>query len=284
MAARATSAKPSTKQKHGVVKKRVVRTRERHQSPHSWVSDYQAVTTWMTSRHGTLERQLDAEPSGVVVVPNFLPNPVATWARQVLRRLPSEEWADTYATQDVSHNNISHSFRSSRGSRSESGAALQDLLRAVSEALPGRLSSFSAARYATGDHIVPHDDKAFTQVRLDTGEEIEASREIALIWYLTPAWRAEYGGLFVDCQAGRTVVPAFNTAVLFRVPHLHEVTAMTSGAPPRYSIFGWFLRPGRMYELDLGESREKEAGARKDGRRTKALSKARRRLAPSNIV
>ena len=33
----------------------------------------------------------------------------------------------------------------------------------------GQLNAFSAARYDTAHHIAPHDDRAYTPVRLDTG-------------------------------------------------------------------------------------------------------------------
>jgi hypothetical protein len=36
--------------------------------------------------------------------------------------------------------------------------------RALSLLLPGRLHTFSAARYMAGDNIAPHDDKAYADV------------------------------------------------------------------------------------------------------------------------
>lgn len=44
-------------------------------------------------------------------------------------------------------------------------------------------------------------------------------------------------------QGGRVeYVPQFNSAVAFFVPRQHEVTKMI-GDRPRYSVFGWFMRP-----------------------------------------
>ena len=49
------------------------------------------------------------------------------------------------------------------------------------------------------------------------------------------------------------VVPRFNTLVAFRVPRWHAVERVAAGArAPRLSLFGWFLAPGRLYDLDLG--------------------------------
>ncbi len=55
-------------------------------------------------------------------------------------------------------------------------------------------------------------------------------------------------------------VPTFNTLCAFRVPRWHAVTplaapphgASASAAPRRLSLFGWFLQPGELYELDTG--------------------------------
>jgi hypothetical protein len=41
------------------------------------------------------------------------------------------------------------------------------------------------------------------------------------------------------------------------VPRFHEVTAVTASRP-RYSIFGWFLKPGRIYPLRLSETDQRE--------------------------
>jgi hypothetical protein len=43
-------------------------------------------------------------------------------------------------------------------------------LRIFSLLLPEHYDAFSAARYERDHHIAPHDDRAYTQVRLDGGE------------------------------------------------------------------------------------------------------------------
>ncbi len=50
------------------------------------------------------------------------------------------------------------------------------------------------------------------------------SRDIAVIFYLTPHWESRFGGLLIDHAAGgEVIVPEFNSLVAFRVPRLHEV-------------------------------------------------------------
>lgn len=112
---------------------------------------------------------------------------------------------------------------------------------------------FLACFLACSDHIEPHDDRAYTNVRMDTGEIVECSRCIACIYYLSKDWRRDYGGLLVDCESGTEYVPEFNSVVLFRIPRMHEVTPVTITSQKRLSIFGWFLRPGRLYDLQLSE-------------------------------
>lgn len=53
-----------------------------------------------------------------------------------------------------------------------------------------------------------------------------------------------------DCL--QVYVPEFNSAIAFRVPRYHEVTRMNTNQP-RFSVFGWYLQPGKLYELFQGE-------------------------------
>ncbi|PNH05048.1 hypothetical protein TSOC_008726 [Tetrabaena socialis] len=129
---------------------------------------------------------------------------------------------------------------------------------------PGALCSFSAAKYCKSDHIAPHDDRAYTQVRLDSGRVITASRTLA-------DWRDEYGGVLLDLEdaaaardgRGRPYVPLWNSLVAFTVPRYHAVTPLATSRP-RYSVFGWFLEPGKRYPLYRGKG-EEEAQARARG-------------------
>jgi hypothetical protein len=66
----------------------------------------------------------------------------------------------TAADDDYTHNNISHSFLSSKS------AALEAVFRVFTLLLPDGQCDFSAAKYGQQGHIKPHDDRAYTQVRV----------------------------------------------------------------------------------------------------------------------
>jgi hypothetical protein len=206
---------------------------------------------------------------------------------------------------------------------------LPQIFRALSLLLPGALHTFSAARYGPGHCIAPHDDRAYTRVRLlptgqqgqeeeeaagagagvgagagkggggggGGGEIVECSRTLAVIYYASETWRPEWGGALVDLEAtataaggagsrdppgaaaaarraaaaagvdpplpasARVLAPAFNRLVAFRVPRYHQVTPVlpcVGAEHRRYSVFGWFLEPGRLYPLHTGEEEEEE--------------------------
>ena len=61
---------------------------------------------------------------------------------------------------------------------------------------------------------------------------------------LTPAWRAEWGGVLefldADGHVAEGYVPSFNALNLFAVPQLHHVSHIAPFARgPRLSITGW---------------------------------------------
>jgi hypothetical protein len=68
-------------------------------------------------------------------------------------------------------------------------------------------------------------------------------------------------------------VPEFNSLVAFRIPRFHEVTAVTADRA-RYSIFGWFLTEGVLYDLYKGEEQE-EAPRQARARGAKAPKKVK---------
>merc|ERR1711879_88725 len=106
---------------------------------------------------------------------------------------------------------------------------------------------FSFAKYQEGGHIGLHNDMLQKPVTPDhaanypVGYPVGAViyRKIAFVYYLTPDWKKEHGGCFVDCVKGAPceIVPEFNSLVAFLVPREHEVTALSNHAPDRYSMF-----------------------------------------------
>jgi Rps23 Pro-64 3,4-dihydroxylase Tpa1-like proline 4-hydroxylase len=96
-----------------------------------------------------------------------------------------------------------------------------------------------ATCYREGHFLTTHDDAVDGK-----------NRVAAYVVGLTPAWRAEWGGLLqFEEGSGRVFegwLPRFNTLNLLRVPQRHFVSCVTplagSGAA-RYSITGW-LRTG----------------------------------------
>lgn len=90
-----------------------------------------------------------------------------------------------------------------------------------------------ATRYRPGHFLTAHDDK------------VEAKkRRAAFVLNLTPAWKADWGGLlnFIDADGhiAEGYTPAWNALNLFRVPQLHHVSYVNplAGAD-RLSITGW---------------------------------------------
>jgi hypothetical protein len=208
-----------------------------------WIASYEAVRAWMDQYD--LLKLLEAG-GGIVKIPNFLPPVVAEGVLHVLEHVT--DWNDTSASRDYTHNNIAHSFESVKA-----GEAIEAVTRAVSQLLPEAFSTFSGARYQRTNFIEPHDDRAYTSVQLEDGGILECSRDIAVIYYLTKDWAAELGGALIDLQTTKRYVPEFNSVIAFRVPRMHAVEPVV-GPRPRFSIFGWFLREGRIYGLGTQES------------------------------
>lgn len=53
-------------------------------------------------------------------------------------------------------------------------------------------------------------------------------------------------------------MPSFNTLVVFQVPRMHGVAPVLVDGRPRLSLFGWWLAPGRLYDLDEEEEESEE--------------------------
>lgn len=102
------------------------------------------------------------------------------------------------------------------------------------EALSGRsvdaTIDFGASLYLPGDHSLPHTDEG-------------SQRRVAFIWHLSKDWRADWGGQLVWCRDGASLVPQFNTLVLFDVSpaSVHFVSAVSAHARgKRLTVNGWW--------------------------------------------
>lgn len=93
-----------------------------------------------------------------------------------------------------------------------------------------------AARYLPGHFLTPHDDAHDAE-----------GREVTWILNLTRDWQPEWGGLLHLMDADRhhithTLIPRFNSMVLFHPPRWHFVSQVANFArKPRYTLTGWML-------------------------------------------
>jgi len=101
----------------------------------------------------------------------------------------------------------------------------------------GWSDDFGAHSMAPGDFLRPHSDD-------------NLSRQLALVLYLTPGWKREYGGVLeVQHQDGATteVIPDYNSLVAFDVlsAPTHRVTPIAppiDGPQRRLTIGGWYRK------------------------------------------
>ena len=194
-----------------------------------------------------LEAMLKAN-GGLVKISNFLSDHTAECIHKLISQLPETDWAEAYASDDASANNINHAFRSSR-----TFPAHHAVLGLFKRVLPQYFGDFSLGRYSESHFIAPHDDRAYKEVN---GEHF--SRHIALIYYCSKDWKDEYGGQLVDMVTGKEYVPEFNSMIAFEVPRFHQVNPVLAPLLARYSIFGWFFKPGINYELWTGEEDQED--------------------------
>jgi SM-20-related protein len=90
-----------------------------------------------------------------------------------------------------------------------------------------------ATAYGPGHFLTAHDD-------LVPGK----NRQAAYVFGLSPAWRADWGGLLLfhraDGHVAEAYVPRFNALNLFAVPQPHSVSMVAPfAAARRYSVTGW---------------------------------------------
>ena len=200
----------------------------------------------------------------MIILSNFLPLQIANSLSRYLQILPETSWNRSSSKEDMKR--FKNQKQYGAGSTEHAFAAAEGILVDTSIEVVGNVTSqpsvmdkflsilsagiaaatgqfdqfiFQCGRYTSGHFIEPHDDSAQKDIvgRL-------YNRDVAFIIYLTKSWKFEYGGLFIDHGVipPNPIVPRFNTLVTFKVPRLHEVTAVEELCTrKRYSIFGWSL-------------------------------------------
>jgi len=102
--------------------------------------------------------------------------------------------------------------------------------------LPSNGANCFLSRFMAGDYLASHDD----------GLTEGGGRRIAFVYSLTKHWLPHWGGhtVFLPQREGslaETVLPTFNSLLLFSVPVPHLVTAVAGNCfQARYSFTGWF--------------------------------------------
>lgn len=97
-------------------------------------------------------------------------------------------------------------------------------------------SDAQITRYRPGHFLTEHDDNVKHK-----------NRRLAFVLNLTPAWRADWGGVLTfhdgNGRISECFVPTFNTLSIFKVPQIHSVSYVTPFAGTnRISITGWIRR------------------------------------------
>ena len=222
-------------------------------SPLEWLHDTAAVSAHM-AEHRVVERL--EQGRGFARITSFLPAAVAEAAHTML--VEHDDWESMNDGEVEYSDSVQHSFQFSEPEDHPETLGL--LANAVALLFDDLLPSFSAAKYCQGDGISPHDDKAHVVVAPKDGTKaILHSRKYAGVLYLSKGWKLKFGGALLDMEACVEHVPSFNSFVVFTVPRMHAVAPILHASRSRLSLFGWWLQPGRLYELDDEVSSDLEA-------------------------
>eukprot|EP00238_Polyblepharides_amylifera_P011596 CAMPEP_0196580980 /NCGR_PEP_ID=MMETSP1081-20130531/31818_1 /TAXON_ID=36882 /ORGANISM="Pyramimonas amylifera, Strain CCMP720" /LENGTH=348 /DNA_ID=CAMNT_0041901043 /DNA_START=76 /DNA_END=1122 /DNA_ORIENTATION=+ len=233
----------------------------------AWLRSEEKVTAWLNQYNF---KELLQQGQGIVHIQNFFPESVA---ESILRRIEGVPQASYEAASSEKYDSVEHRFSLAEMDNDD---FLLDISKVLWRMMPSTLPNFSIGRYSKNDHISPHDDKVLEQYTrkeyqekmgkylgcdpkdvpltkaLKTNHEIDFSREVALVYYLNKDWKTDFGGLFIDLEADKPYLPEFNNLVAFTVPRMHGVTPVVSKSKSnprkRYSIFGWWLVEGRLYD------------------------------------
>lgn len=182
-------------------------------------------------------RPLLEEAGGLIQVNNFLSAEQAEETLQMLQGMSQEEWvlSENKSSVDADH----HFWR-------YEGAKLDGIKALMQELEPQLHPILHGAKYDKGGRITLHNDAlrwvvkpAEASERFPAGAQVY--RKVALIYYLTKDWSADFGGCLVDNMEDgpKAIVPEFNSLVAFLVPREHWVSEMQEGSPLRYTLFGW---------------------------------------------
>jgi len=181
---------------------------------------------------------------------DYFPLTIADAVLAILEGLPEEVWelSEQAGDSEAAH----HRFWSVDVTDVPDLAPLRTIFWRLLKEFRGEptLPIFSCGRYASSDFIGRHDDRA--HVPFFGGGNIY-SRTVAGIWHLTRDWSDQDGGDLLDLElptdsTERKLVPAYNSLVLFEVPHMHAVSPVLADRY-RYSIFGWWHQKGKRYAL-----------------------------------
>jgi hypothetical protein len=249
-----------------------------------WLGDHERVRAHFRDL-GVAER-LSKNKGGFVRIEGLLPPLVADVCLDLLTQHEQwEEMNDAELADEADDGQVvQHSFLFSDphlagNTGNVSTRAVSLLTNALALMFEELVPSFSVSCYRQGDCIGPHDDKAHVYTKPAGGGRVQLhSRKIAAVLHLSKGWKPSFGGAFVDLEGQREFFPKFNTLLLFRVPRMHFVGPVLSARQRRYSVFGWWLAPGKLYDLD-GAAEEEEApheahdGPAEGGKRARASSR-----------
>ena len=123
-----------------------------------------------------------------------------------------------------------------RVARFFASTSFTSLVADVASIVPTGDTDGHLAWYDPGDFLSEHTD--------ETSPTDSRRRSIAFVLSLTEGWCKDWGGLThfwgKNGEAHETIVPAFNSLLLFKVPRPHSVSVVAPFATvPRLSIGGW---------------------------------------------
>jgi hypothetical protein len=162
-----------------------------------WVSNERAIKEWakrhqLASKLGPRRRGGGGGP--VVKLVNALPPLVAEGAAIAVQRLPQRAWEVAEAENDSQGgSNYGAGSTRHRFLGADGDSTLEKLYAALGHLLLHPDSSschytFAAAKYGEGDYIEPHDDAAYKDVADGNGHIVQASRDVAVILYLSKVY------------------------------------------------------------------------------------------------